>query len=233
MSDQTAPTLPGADTTRLEPRREPQQARSRERLERILDATGELLDEVGLDGLSTRLIAARAEVNVATIYQFFPNKYAVIKSLVERTADRLIERHRELTGAFDLGAPLSETNEKVLTGFAAAVLEIPGFFALRRAMHALPELADTRAIEERAKRAIADRIVERLFVRNPNLSPSQREVMARTMIEMTLTMLEQSTQVPPGQRAAVLRELRTLMVCYLAHYFGADSVPPARSAGPN
>lgn len=230
MNDSSAPTLPAPDLNRLEPRREPRQARSRERLERILDATGELLDEVGLDGLSTRLIAARAEVNVATIYQFFPNKYAVIKALVERTADRLIERHRELTGAFDLDAPLRETNEKVLAGFAAAVLEIPGFFALRRAMHALPELADTRAIEERAKRAIADRIIERLLLRNPNLSALQRELMARTMIETTLTMLEQSTQVPREQRAAVLGELRTLMICYLAHYFGADSLPPTRPA---
>lgn len=208
----------------LEPRREPQQARSRERLERILDATGELLEEAGIDGLSTRVIAARAGVNVATIYQFFPNKYAVVAALVERTADQLLRRHEDLIGSIEPGESLRKTNERILEGFAAAVLEIPGFFTLRRAMQALPELAESQAIEERTRQAIGERITQRLLMRNPNMDEAQREIIAKTMIQMTLSMLELSTQVPATQRASVLAELRTLMVSYLAHYFGTDAV---------
>lgn len=211
----------------LEPRREPQQARSRERLERILDATGELLGETGVDGLSTRMIAARAGVNVATIYQFFPNKYAVIAALVERIADRLLRRHQELIGSVQPGGPLREVNEHILGGFAAAILEIPGFFSIRRAMSALPELAESQAIEERTKQAIRERITQQLLLRDPNVSDAQRDLIAQTMIQMTLSMLELSTQVPPEQRDAVLAELRTLMVSYLSHYFGEDAAPAA------
>lgn len=221
-----------AESLSLEPRREPQQARSRERLERILDATGELLQEAGVDGLSTRLIAARAGVNVATIYQFFPNKYAVVAALVERAADQLLRRHEELIGSIEPGEPLRQTNERILQGFAAAVLEIPGFFTLRRAMQALPELAESQAIEERTREAIGERITKRLLVRNPNMSEAQREIIAKTMIQMTLSMLELSTQVPQAQRADVLAELRTMMVSYLAHYFGADAVVPASAEAP-
>jgi hypothetical protein len=50
-----------------------------------------------------------------------------------------------------------------------AVAVTPGFFPLRRAMQVLPELAEIQAIEERTKRAIAERIMERLTARNPDI----------------------------------------------------------------
>jgi len=49
----------------------PTQARSRGRVADILKAAGVLLGEVGYDGLSTNLIAERADVPVGSIYQFF------------------------------------------------------------------------------------------------------------------------------------------------------------------
>lgn len=214
------------ETRSLEPRREPQQARSRVRLERILDATGELLGEIGVDGLSTRMIAARAGVNVATIYQFFPNKYAVIAALVERTAEQLLRRHEELAGSIDLRTPLREANERMMGGFVTAILEIPGFFTLRRAMQALPELSESQAVEERTKRAIGRRIMERLQMRRPDLDEVQRETIAQTIIQMTLSMLELSTEVPENRREAVLNELRTMMISYLSHYVGKEAPPP-------
>jgi len=56
------------------PRKPPTQARSRARVENILKAAGALLGEVGYDGLSTNLIAERADVPVGSIYQFFQGK---------------------------------------------------------------------------------------------------------------------------------------------------------------
>ena len=53
-------------------------------MERILSATGGLLDEVGFDGVSTLSIAERAGVNIATVYRYFPNKFAVMRALAER-----------------------------------------------------------------------------------------------------------------------------------------------------
>ncbi len=218
-----SPIDPVPEPKSLEPRREPKQARSRERLERILDATGELIEEAGVEGLSTRSIASRAGVNVATIYQFFPNKYAVFAALVERTADRLLRRHEELRQSIQPGTRMPEAIERVLGGFAAAVLEIPGFFAMRRAMGSLPEFAESHAIEERTRQVIGTRITERLRHRYPAMDESQHQLIALTMIQMTLSMLELSTQVPEDQRAAVISELRALMISYLSRYFGADA----------
>lgn len=53
-------------------RRRPAQRRSARRVERMLDACAELLDEAGYDALSTTRIAERASVAIGSVYQFFP-----------------------------------------------------------------------------------------------------------------------------------------------------------------
>src|SRR6266567_1803724 len=50
----------------------------------ILDATLQLLDESGANGVSVRGIAARVGVAPNAVYTYFPGKAAVIRALVER-----------------------------------------------------------------------------------------------------------------------------------------------------
>lgn len=71
------------DTT-IEPRRRPRQDRSREMVERILEAGRSLLQEVGFKGLTTIAIGERARLSVGSLYQYFPNKEAVILELARR-----------------------------------------------------------------------------------------------------------------------------------------------------
>ena len=65
----------------LQKRRDPHQDRSRDAVERILHAAAELLSEHGVEKLTTRSIAKLAGVNVSTLYQFFPNKHAIVYTL--------------------------------------------------------------------------------------------------------------------------------------------------------
>jgi AcrR family transcriptional regulator len=58
--------------------KEPSQERSRERVAAILSAARELIAEGGLASLKMGLLAERAGVPIGTIYQFFPDKDAVI-----------------------------------------------------------------------------------------------------------------------------------------------------------
>jgi AcrR family transcriptional regulator len=71
-------------------RRKPVQQRSTRRVERMLSATAELIEEVGYDGLTTTLIAERAGVAVGSLYQFFPDKRAVVQELVLRNLERFV-----------------------------------------------------------------------------------------------------------------------------------------------
>jgi AcrR family transcriptional regulator len=70
-------------------RRVPQQSRSRDRVVRILDAAAALVCEDGVDALSTRGIAERAEIPVASLYQYFADKDEILLALVERDIEEM------------------------------------------------------------------------------------------------------------------------------------------------
>jgi AcrR family transcriptional regulator len=60
------------------------QRRSRERVQQILDAASDLIVDSGLAGLSTRMVAERADIPVASLYQYFADKDEIILALLER-----------------------------------------------------------------------------------------------------------------------------------------------------
>jgi AcrR family transcriptional regulator len=66
----------------------PVQARAKRTYEAILVAAGELLVEVGVERISTNIIAERAGITVPALYRYFPNKYAVLNALGSVLMDR-------------------------------------------------------------------------------------------------------------------------------------------------
>lgn len=63
-----------------------------ERRDRIIDAADQLIKEVGIEDLSVRMIADRAEVSPATVYNLFHNKSAVLFRLYQRRVASLEDR---------------------------------------------------------------------------------------------------------------------------------------------
>ena len=59
----------------------PRQERAKRTYESILSAAAELLVEVGVERISTNLVAERAGITVPALYRYFPNKYAVLNAL--------------------------------------------------------------------------------------------------------------------------------------------------------
>jgi AcrR family transcriptional regulator len=74
------------------PRKIPRQERSRRTVERILDAATRVLAERGYDGASTNRIAAAAGLSNGSLYQYFPNKDAIVVAVLDRFADHLADR---------------------------------------------------------------------------------------------------------------------------------------------
>jgi AcrR family transcriptional regulator len=73
--------------TQVPLRKQPVQQRSAKRVEQMLEACAALVDELGYDGVTTTLIAERAGVAVGSLYQFFPDKRAVVQALTKRHLD--------------------------------------------------------------------------------------------------------------------------------------------------
>ncbi|MDN3351316.1 TetR/AcrR family transcriptional regulator [Actinomadura sp. DC4] len=75
----------------LSPRKTPRQRRSRQMVERIVEATTRVLTEHGYDGASTNRIAAEAGISSGSLYQYFPNKDAIVVAVLDRFADDLAD----------------------------------------------------------------------------------------------------------------------------------------------
>ena len=77
---------------RLDPRarRDPAQERSRQTVDAIVEAAGQLLVEHGRIGVTTNVVAERAGASIGSVYQYFPNKEAIFASLQERHRDQVM-----------------------------------------------------------------------------------------------------------------------------------------------
>ncbi|WP_370674185.1 TetR family transcriptional regulator [Pleomorphomonas sp. PLEO] len=71
-------------TSQTVARRTPQQVRSRERMERILAAAKTLIARDGSDAMKMGELAEQAGVSIGSLYQYFPDKGAIVRTLAER-----------------------------------------------------------------------------------------------------------------------------------------------------
>jgi AcrR family transcriptional regulator len=81
------PTNP-ATTPALEPRKQPRQERSRRMQERIVEAAIRVLAEEGALGFTTTRVADAAGISVGSLYQYFPNKHALIMAIHRNAVQR-------------------------------------------------------------------------------------------------------------------------------------------------
>ncbi|HEV7973438.1 MAG: hypothetical protein QOI21_2812 [Actinomycetota bacterium] len=107
-------------------RRQPVQQRSAKRVEQMLDASAQLIDELGYDALTTTLIAKRAGVAVGSLYQFFPDKRAVVQALTQRNLERFIASVTERLATMDHGH-WWDVVDSILDIYLRMHREIPGF----------------------------------------------------------------------------------------------------------
>lgn len=127
-------------------KREPAQARSRLLVEKLCAAALELAAERGLRNLNTNLIAARAGVDISSLYRFFANK----ESILFYIADQWLAEIRAVYARFEQDPDLLALPWRA---YFARLLEdwnLPGHYtkyaALQGLWHVYPEL---RELEER------------------------------------------------------------------------------------
>ena len=134
------------DVPRL--RRVPRQARSRERLARMLDAAEELLVTEGPAALTTTRVAAAAGVSVGSLYQYLPDKEAIVEAL----AGRYLAEFEALMEELAAQAPFEDPVGTLIDAFATRYRERPGYRALWFGRELTPAL---RAADLENKSALA------------------------------------------------------------------------------
>jgi AcrR family transcriptional regulator len=126
--------------------RHPRQERSRRTFEALLDATGYLLSEIGIERISTNLICERAQVTPPALYRYFDDKYAIIYALAERLLLRQNAALEAWVSAYgDQGLEvLSDKLLELLQTMSEITGSQPGAMWIMRALRSVPTLTHVR-----------------------------------------------------------------------------------------
>ncbi|MBC2934473.1 TetR/AcrR family transcriptional regulator [Nocardioides sp. zg-1228] len=192
-------------------RRDPQQHRSRETVDRILRAADEEVGERGVALSSTTRIAARAGLSVGALYRFFPDLDAIVGALAARYLEAATRAYADAVAQMasldDLGPVLGE----LLRRAAALQLKHPGYYRLTEEVS--PERVDSPAhvVREQLVDEFA-RALRGAGVTTPD--PELREVLG-LCIETVRHALARHPAGDPA-RDPLLAELQLMIAAYLA-----------------
>lgn len=187
---------------------------ARDPLAAILQAAGELLDEVGAQGLNTTAVARRAGVSTATLYRHFPDKRAVLHAVVQA-----VHRERALAvGGYyerfateaDWRAPLSE----LVNDMYRMRVGRPGGRSTRRALQTSPELWQW---DQQQNEELARTFAAAIRRRRPSLPRARAERIALAIVTSTVALLDLAC-LEERRARSVLEEAIAMRNAYLAPY---------------
>jgi AcrR family transcriptional regulator len=200
-------------------RRVPVQGRSVARVQRMLDACADIVDEVGYEGLTTTLLAERAEVAIGSVYQFFPDKRAIVQALTLRNMEAYLLRlaARFETGSFDhwwdgVDAGIDE--------YIDMHRSVPGF----RTLH-FGDVVDVHLLDEdRDNNAVIAEQLARLLVEQFRVEESPRLRFALEIaVEASDALIKLAFRRDPDGDEAVIGEAKALIREYLHRHVPAVS----------
>lgn len=191
-------------------RRVPVQGRSVARVQRMLDTCASLVDEVGYEALTTTLLAERAGVAIGSVYQFFPDKRAIVQALTLRNLDAYLQR----LGDRFAGQSFDHWWEVVDAGIDEYIVmhrEVPGF----RTLH-FGDVVDVHLLdpEQDNKAVIAARLAALLGDHLGVVGPRLDFVLA-IAVETADALITLAFRRDPAGDAAVLAETKALIREYL------------------
>jgi len=209
----------------LAPRKRPSQARSRDRVRRILAATRELVEREPIESVTTTAIAERAGLPVGSLYQYFPNRLAILAELARRELREIDDGTVAILEA-GADAPWAETVGRVVDGALAAHRGRQGTAPLWRSLAPTTEF---RKLSDESNARLAEALARHPALAGCGRPSEEVRRIARVAIEAgdALQKLVLGA-ASPAEAEAVSAEMKTLLRAYLAEHLDA----PARRRDP-
>lgn len=142
-------------------RKSPAQERSERTIETIFEATAQILDRDGDKGVSTNTIAERAGFSIGTLYQYFPNKDAILLAMAEREERRIMGRVEAVLS----GADNADFEERVRLVVRTILSAFDGRFRIRHRLTLAVLRSSTLATRNQAVARISARLSDNLLRR--------------------------------------------------------------------
>lgn len=201
-------------------RRQPRQARSQERVNRIIDVAEDLFINQGYAATTTNAIAARAKVPIGSIYQFFPDKLAIMQALTLRYEERLHQKLAILNNPDLAQLPLSDLVNQLIDITEQHFHENPGYFAIfMEVQNAFPEL---QAIGDAADAQLIRDLAHLLAQRESGLDKADYEAIAFVLVKTISTLMWLSLNQEPSFRQRLVVEMKQFSLSYLQSHFPSE-----------
>jgi AcrR family transcriptional regulator len=196
-------------------RRMPVQQRSAKRVEQMLSACAELIEEVGYDGVTTTLIAERAGVAVGSLYQFFPDKRAVVRELTRRNFERFMSAVTERLADGDL-VHWWDVVDSLFDVYLAMHREVPGFSRVH-----FGDVVDVRLLdEERDNNTVLADELTKVVADRTSSSPEEISLPIAIAVEAADSVLRMAFRHDPHGDQRIVDEVKLLVRSYLAIRLG-------------
>jgi AcrR family transcriptional regulator len=199
---------------RLSPRKLPKQARSETTVEAILEAAAQVFERHGYAAGTTNRIAERAGVSIGSIYQYFPNKDAILVALVHV---HLAESTAALEPPLDRlsrGASLDDVLPDIVQAMVTMHAVAPRLHRVLFEETKLPALL--RAELDRLEDRLTDLAASALAA-NLNQSADDARLSARVLISAIEGLTHRLVLRPPAGASThtIAREITRLARSYL------------------
>ena len=109
------------------PRKLPRQARSRATVDAVIVATTQVLIDHGFERATTARIAERAGVSIGSLYQYFPNKAALIAALIKNHVDAVSQLTQQIVEHSATSTLKDGLKKIVRAGTSAHASNLPRF----------------------------------------------------------------------------------------------------------
>lgn len=221
MTDAKKPSVRRANELPLQvvtaTKQQPQQARAQDTFELILETAGHLLDEVGLERLSTNLVCRRAGLSPPALYRYFPNKYAILRELGDRLM--ALQDQAVLDWIDEGGLNTEEFSDAVASNVRLQervndiTRQFPGNIFVLRALRAIPLLREVRMA---SSNMVAERIADELIANGHTASRDRLISAARLTTEMAYSAMEMILEEPDRDARQICTDVSKMIVTHYA-----------------
>jgi AcrR family transcriptional regulator len=178
-----------------------------------------MLAEVGFEQLTTNRICERAGITPPALYRYFPNKYAVLKTLGERlmtVQDDAVHLWMNSAGA---GNDSLESWINRIIELQRCIFEVtrdfPGGIAIMRCVRAVPLL---QKLHRDSRESIAVSLQKILAARHPSVPQARLHMAARVVAEISSTMTQMALEEPASDTEFLIYETAYLFAVYFRSF---------------
>jgi AcrR family transcriptional regulator len=193
---------------RTRPRKQPRQARAQHTVNAIIEASARILEEQGHGGFTTNAVAELAGASIGTLYQYFPDKDALLGALIARETSRLVEE----VGAASMVATGRGALDGVIEAAVRHQVRRPRLARLLDFEEArLPLDADTQLVRAKIVTLLAD------ILSRPDL-PQQSDMPSATgdVLAIIRGMLDAAGERGEEGQAPLIVRVRRAVLGYLS-----------------